>query len=164
MSRGFLGNNASLMLDVVVCALVLVVPVLIYSIYVVKVRRNYTRHRNIQLGLGALLLATVAAFEIDMQLVHGGWQNIVNRPGEPPRLDADEMAAARGLLSVHLVFAVSTPVLWALTLLLAWRRFSSPPVPGLHSRWHKRLGWLSTIDIGITSITGLAFYYRTFMS
>ena len=56
MSNGFLGYGASLMLDVVVCALVLVVPTLAYSIYVVKIRRNYVRHRNVQVALGAVLL------------------------------------------------------------------------------------------------------------
>ena len=39
MQNGFLGNNASLMLDVVVCALVLVVPALLFSLYTVKIKR-----------------------------------------------------------------------------------------------------------------------------
>ena len=51
---GFLGTGSTLMLDVVVCALV--VPLLAFSIYTVKARRNYLLHRQLQLSLGAALL------------------------------------------------------------------------------------------------------------
>lgn len=164
MSRGFLGNDASLMLDVVVCALVLIVPVLAYSIRQARTGRNYRLHRNLQLGIGAVLLVAVGAFEIDLQMYHGGWQNVVNRPGESPRLAGEELAFARLVLRVHLVFAISTPLLLAATTVLALRRFPSPPRPGAHSRTHKVLGWLSTVDLGLTSLTGLAFYYVAFVA
>jgi len=164
MSNGFLGYDASLMLDVVVCALVLVVPTLAYSIYVVKIRRNYVRHRNVQVALGAVLLVTVLAFEIDLQVVHGGWENVVNRDPDEPRLPPERLEFVQQILRVHLVFAISTPLLWAATLLLAWRRFPRPPFPSAHSRLHKRLGWLSTADIALTSVTGLMFYYVAFVA
>ena len=164
MSNGFLGYNASLMLDVVVCALVLVVPTLAYSIYVVKIRRNYVRHRNVQIALGGILLVTVVAFEVDLQLVHGGWENVVNRDPDAPRLSGEQMDFVQRVLWVHLVFAISTPVLWAATLILAWRRFPRPPAPSSHSRLHRRLGWLSTVDIALTSVTGFAFYYVAFVA
>lgn len=164
MTNGFLGYNASFMLDVVVCALVLVVPALAYSIYLVKGRRAYTLHRNIQIGLGIVLLITVAAFEYDLQMVHGGWENVVNKPGESPRLEEEALDRVRTVLRVHLVFAISTPLLWGTTLWLALRRFPAPPRPAPHSRLHKTLGWLSTVDIALTSVTGLAFYYLAFMA
>lgn len=163
MRNGFLGYDSSFMLDVVVCALVLVVPALLWSLYLVKFRRNYLLHRNIQMLLGLVLLIAVGAFEIDMQLVHGGWENVVNKPGTPPRMTGEDLETVRRLLWVHLVFAISTPFLWATTLLLAWRRFPSPPQPGPHSRLHKILGWISTVDITLTSITGLIFYYVAFV-
>lgn len=164
MANGFLGYDSSFMLDVVVCALVLVVPTLLWSLYEVKFRRRYTLHRNLQIALGVVLLLAVTAFEVDVQLVHGGWENIVNKPGRPPRVSEEDLQTVRTVLSVHLVFAVSTPLLWAVTLVLALRRFANPPQPGPHSRLHKTLGWFSTVDITLTSITGLAFYYVAFMS
>jgi putative membrane protein len=164
MSDGFLGNDASLMLDVVVCALVLVVPALLYSVYLVKVRSNYLWHRNLQLGLGIVLLLTVAAFEVDLQIVHGGWENIVNKPGQPVRLSENDMQFVQRLLWVHLVFAISTPFFWAATTILALKRIPSPPAPCAHSRLHKKLGWISIIDLTLTSITGLVFYYYAFMA
>lgn len=162
MSQGFLGFDSSLMLDVVVCALVLVVPVIIYSLYLVKVRRNYALHAVIQTTLAVVLLIVVVAFEVDMRL-HGGWQNIVNKNPEAPRVIGEALADIRTMLLVHLVFAVSTPLLWTTTLVLAWRRFAKPTSPGLHSRTHKTLGWLATIDLVLTSVTGLGFYYLAFV-
>mgnify|MGYP002624411400 CR=1 FL=1 len=164
MKNGFLGFHASLMLDVVVCALVLVVPALLYSLYLVKVRHHFSAHKSLQLLLGVVLLIAVTAFEVDTQFVHGGWQNIVNKPGAEPRLTGSDLEWARTVLRIHLVFAVSTPVLWIATIVLALRRFPSPPTPGPHSHLHKKLGWLATIDITMTSVTGLWWYYVAFVA
>ena len=163
MMNGFLGYDSSLMLDVVVCALVLIVPTLLWSVYLVKFRRQFTLHRNIQVTLGIVLLIAVSAFEVDLQLVHGGWENVVNKPDKEPRLTGDALETVRTILWVHLVFAISTPFLWATTLVLAWRRFPNPPQPGPHSRLHKMLGWASAIDISMTAVTGLIFYYYAFI-
>lgn len=162
MSQGFLGFDASLMLDVVVCALVLVVPVVAYSLYLVKVRKNYALHAAVQTTLSIVLLIVVAAFEIDMRL-HGGWQKIINKNPDAPRLVGAALEQVRTMLMVHLVFAISTPLLWTVTLVLAWKRFSNPPRPGTHSHLHKKLGWLATLDLVMTSLTGLGFYYMAFV-
>ncbi len=163
MANGFLGYDSSFMLDVVVCALVLVVPTLLYSLSVVKFQQKFLLHRNLQTALGIVLLLAVSAFEVDLQVVHGGWENVVNKPDKPPRLTGEDMETAQTVLWIHLIFAISTPIFWATTLTLAWRRFSNPPQPGEHSRIHKFLGWVSTVDITLTSVTGLAFYYVAFM-
>lgn len=161
---GFFGYRTSFMLDFVVCALVIIVPLLLYSLYLVKVKRAYTKHKWLQVILGVILLFAVGAFEIDLQVVHGGWENIVQK-SHPEKADlAAKVAESRPYLWVHLFFAVTTPFLWGTTLVLALRRFSSPPVPGPHSRTHKTLGWLSTVDITLTAVTGLVFYYVAFMT
>lgn len=163
MTHGFLGYDASLMLDVVVTALILIVPVLAYSLYAVKVRRAYRLHRNLQIGLGLVLLIAVTAFEVDMRL-HGGWKQIVNKQADVPRVSPEAMEVIGQILTVHLIFAISTPFLWAATLYLAWKRFGNPVQPGPHSRLHKTLGWASVIDIVLTSLTGLWFYYAAFVA
>jgi len=162
-SHGFLGYDASFMLDFVVCALVLLVPLLVYSIYVVRVQRKYEFHKKLQILLGLILLVAVAAFEVDMRL-HGGWKQIVNKLPEAPRLDAEQLGRAATVLAIHLVFAISTPILWIITTVLALRRFPDPTVPGPHSRLHKILGWTSAVDLTLTSVTGLIFYYVTFVA
>ncbi|MHC4877007.1 MAG: DUF420 domain-containing protein [Planctomycetota bacterium] len=161
MSDGFLGFRTSLMLDVVVCALVLVVPAIIYSLYLVKVKRQFTAHRNLQLGLAIVLLIAVGAFEVDMQLVQGGWKEVVAKREVP--LSAEQLSEVRQVLWIHLVFAISSPLLWAVTIVLALKRMPSPPTPGPHSPLHKKLGWAATLDLVLTSVTGLWFYYVAFV-
>lgn len=163
MAEGFLGYRATFMLDIVVCALVLVVPILIYSIYLVKVKRDYTRHRFLQLALAGVLAFAVAAFEIDIQLIHGGWESVVVKHADSGPPTEAQLDTIRNMLYVHLFFAITTPFLWAATIVLALKRYPNPPVPGPHSPLHKKLGWLSTIDITLTSVTGLIFYYLAFV-
>lgn len=162
MQDGFLGYQTSFMLDFVVVALLLVVPILLYSLWQVKTRKAYNLHRRLQLVLGVILFVAVSAFEIDLQIVHGGWQNIVAKSLEGDALTA-RIADARPWLWVHLIFAVSTPFFWGVTIVLALRKFSNPPQPSAHSKTHKTLGWISAIDITLTAITGLLFYYVAFM-
>jgi putative membrane protein len=162
MKDGFLGYRTSFMLDFVVVALVLIVPVLIYSLYAVKIRRQYKLHRNLQLLLGVVLLVAVALFEYDLQFVQKGWQNVVAKRATP--LTPDQFSFVRTILRIHLIFAISTPLLWITTITLALRRMPNPPQPCAHSKLHKRLGWLSTIDIVMTSVTGLIFYYFAFIA
>ena len=161
---GFLGYQTSFMLDFVVTALVIIVPALLYSLYQVRMRRHYSAHRRLQMILGIILLVAVGAFEVDLQIVHGGWQNIVARQPLSPDALAQKIDSVRPWLWVHLLFAVSTPLFWAVTIFLALRRFPNPPTPNAHSRLHAVLGWISTVDITLTSVTGLAFYYVAFVA
>ena len=160
MSDGFLGYKASLMLDVVVCALAIVVPTLLFSLFAVKVRRNYRLHKALQITLGIVLVAAVGLFEVDMRL-QGGIDGILAKRSRP--LSPGERASFNSLLYVHLFFAVSTVILWATTLVLAIKRMPRPPAPCEHGRLHKRLGWLSAADITLTSVTGLLVYYYGFV-
>ncbi len=153
MADGFLGYPSSFMLDVVMLSLIVVVPTLLFSLYLVKFQRNFVLHRNIQTLLGAVLLVAVSLFEIDMRMHGGFWEMTENHS-----------SFMHWLLYVHLFFAVSTVPLWAATLILAWKRFPNPPAPNDHSPLHKRLGRLSAADITMTAVTGLMVYYYGFVA
>ncbi len=163
LSNGFLGYPTTFMLDFVVCALALIVPLLLWSLWLVKFRRRYALHKRLQIALGIVLLVAVTAFEVDVQMVHGGWENIVAKQPLNPEELASKIAAVRPWLLIHLLFAITTPLLWIITITLALLRFQNPPKPGPHSRLHKVLGWASTVDITLTSVTGLLFYYVAFV-
>lgn len=160
LTRGFLGYQTSFMLDFVVVALVIVVPLMIWSLVEVKARR-YENHRKLQMLLALILLVAVSLFEVDLQWIQGGWRSIVDRH-EPP-LGSDVILRSTWLLRIHLVFAISTPILWAITLVGALRHFAKPAHPSAYSTTHKRLGWLSMIDLVLTSVTGVIFYVATFV-
>lgn len=158
--NGFLGTRASLMLDIVFVAMFVVVPVLGYSVYLVKYQRRYLLHKRIQLLLGSVLLATVVLFEVDMRL--NGWRD---RAQPSPYYGSE---SAPGLvwyaLYTHLLFAVTTALLWIAVTVQALRRFPQPPAPNEHSRWHLRWGKAAAIDMALTALTGWIFYWLAFVA
>jgi hypothetical protein len=159
---GFLpGGRGSLMLDVVVVAMLVVVPLLAASIWLVKKRRNYRLHKMLQLTMATVLLAAVLLFELDIRL--HGW---MHRAVASPFFDSQApwRSPAGISLIVHLVFAVPTVLLWAAVVGLALRHFGKDPHPGPHSRWHIPLGWAAAVGMGLTAATGWVFYWLAFVA
>ena len=153
--RYLLPSRATFMLDVVAVAMFLIIPALSYSLYLVKVHRDFKTHKAIQLGLGVVLLAAVTLFEIDIRL--HGWRHLATAS---PYYDAGLFP----VLYVHLFFAVSTTVLWGFTIVDALRKFPSPIQPSPYGEFHKRIAWLAAIGMYCTSVTGWTFYYMAFMA
>lgn len=159
MVDGFLPTprQASFMFDLVVVAMVVITPVLAWSIYKVR-RHSYSLHKNVQVVLGSVLLVAVVLFEVDIRLDSTWWDRAMQSP-----------YYANGVLRpfliyVHLPFAVSTTVLWAVTLFGALRRFPKPPSPSNYSRRHRWLGWLAAVSMFGTAVTGWLFYWMAFVA
>ncbi|MFO0947844.1 MAG: DUF420 domain-containing protein [Planctomycetota bacterium] len=153
---GFLPySRASFMLDFVAVAMFLILPILTFSIYLVKSRKNYRLHKQLQVFLGALLLVAVALFELDIR-IHG-WRHLA----EPSPY---YHTALFPVLYVHLFFAVSTSLLWVVTIVHALRVIPSPPAPGPWSKAHKRLAIPAALTMYTTAITGWTFYYMAFVA
>ncbi|MCA9246957.1 MAG: DUF420 domain-containing protein [Planctomycetales bacterium] len=142
------------MLDVVFLAMFAVIPVMGWSIYLVKYRQRYQLHKRIQLTLAAILLAAVTLFEIDIRLY--GWEHLAAPDGEV----ANRVYVA---LYVHLVFAITTLVFWIVAIGHAWRSFPAVPAPNEHSPRHRLLGKLAAIDMTLTALTGWIFYVLAFV-
>ena len=154
---GFLGTRATLVLDLLVTAMLVVVLVLGWSIYQVRYRRRFLLHKRTQITLGAVLLVVIILFEVDVRL--HGWES--RAAGE---IDGAASAAVWYALYVHLVFAVTTVVLWPLVIFLALRNFPNPPRPALHSRIHVPLARAAAVDMVLTAVTGWVFYWLAFVA
>jgi uncharacterized membrane protein YozB (DUF420 family) len=164
---GFLGTRGSLMLDVVVVAMLLIVPLLALSVYRVKFGREYALHKKLQLTMAGVLFVAVLLFELDIRL--NGWETraagLPGLPGSPYfNLDRKWSCPAGIALIVHLCFAVPTLLLWILVVVQALRKFSRPPLPGPHSRWHARWGMTAAIGMLLTAVTGWVFYWMAFVA
>lgn len=153
---GFLGTRASVMLDVVVLAMVLVLPVMGWSIWLVRSRRNYPLHKRVQLTLAGVLLVAVAAFEVDMRLI-SGWENRAEASPYWP-------GAVWTSLYVHLVFSISTTFVWLYVVIGALRNMPTPPGPSAYSGWHKFWAWIAAVDLALTAVTGWVFYWVAFVA
>lgn len=151
---GFLpGSRASIMLDVVFIAMFLVLPIMAWSIAQVR-KGRYSLHKKVQLTLGLVLLLAVTAFEIDMRF----FTDWAARAADSAYYPGGVYAA----LYIHLVFAVTTALVWVWVIATALRRFPRPVAPGDHSRSHRRWGWIAAWDMALTAITGWIFYYLAF--
>jgi len=151
-----LPTRASIMLDVVFLAMFAVVPLLAWSIFLVRYRRDYALHKRVQLTLGIVLLVAVAFFELDMQFFTD-WEE---RARSSPYFDS----WVKPVLAVHLFFAVPTALLWVAVIARALRRFPNPPGPSRHSREHVFWGWLAALETLLTALTGWAFYWLAFVA
>jgi uncharacterized membrane protein YozB (DUF420 family) len=153
---GFLGTRASLGMDVVLVGLLALLPVLAWSVHLVRHRRDYAGHRRLQLLIAALLAAAIVVFEIDVRLVSDWRLRAAASPWWP--------AGVWTALAVHLVFAVSTFVLLVWVLVEAVQRFPKPPAPGGHGPRHRTMARLAAVDLVATAVTGSVFYWLAFVA
>ena len=150
------GSRASFMFDIVFVGMIVILPILIYSVYLVKFKHKYAIHKKIQLVLGAVLLVVVSLFELDVRLSGEAWKKDMQ---DSPYADTFLMP----FLYFHIGFAVLTIILWFITIIKAIKKFDNPPLPNNYSPTHKKLGIASTIFMTITGLTGIAFYIMAFM-
>ena len=152
---GFLGTRASLGMDVVLVGLLALLPVLAWSIGLVR-RGRYAAHKALQLFIVVALAAAIVVFEIDIRLVSDWKARAAASPWWP--------AGVLGALGIHLVFAVTTFGLLAWVVWEALARFPVPPAPGTHGPRHRRLARLAAADLVCTAVTGGVFYWLAFVA
>ena len=159
--NGFLGTRASVMVDVVVVAMIGVLIVMAWSIFQVKYRRRFLLHKRLQLILGVTLACVLLFFEIDLRLM-SPWRE--RALASPHYHEAWFVGAVSWSLAIHLVFAVSTALLWAFVIFMALRRFPVPPEPTDYSQQHIFWARLAAIDMVLTTLSGWIFYWFAFVA
>ena len=159
--NGFLGTRGSMMMDIVVLAMMAVVPLMAASIYLVKFRQKYELHKRIQVTLGLVLLIAVLAFEVDIQFI-SKWEQ---RAEPSPHFNIeDEWTCTAGVsLIIHLLFAVPTLLLWVYVIVQALRKFPKPAAPNAYSVQHIRWAKPAAVGMMLTAVTGWTFYILAFV-
>jgi putative membrane protein len=150
-----LGSRGSLGMDVVLVGLIALLPVLAWSIMAVR-RGKYLLHKRLQLVIVALLALAIVFFEIDIRLL-SDWRARARPSGFWP-------AGVFWSLGIHLVFAISTLVLWVWVLWEALSRFPNPPHPAGHGPRHRVMARIAALDLAATAITGFIFYWLAFVA
>ncbi len=152
---GFLpGARGTFMLDLVVCAMALVIPIQMWSIKQARAGK-WQLHRTIQISTSLILLVALIAFEVDIRI--NGWRHLA----EP---SAHYESLVFPALYVHLFFAISTPFIWGYTLIKALKQFGNPVTPNDYLSAHRKRGKLSFLFLCLTTLTGWIFYYLAFVA
>lgn len=155
---GFLtvfGSRASLGMDVVVVGLLALLPVLAWSVQAARGGR-FVLHKRLQLFIVAALAVAILVFEVDVRLI-SDWKP---RARPSPYWPGGVLWA----LGIHLIFAVSTFVLWTWVVWEALARFPNPPHPAAHGPRHRRMARLAAVDLLLTAVTGFVFYWLAFVA
>ncbi len=155
LKSAFSFSRASWAMDLTAFGLLLVVPLLFSSIYLARQKKQFQRHKTLQILISVVLAVVITLFEVDVRL--NDW-----RPGVQLSPYVDTLLYP--VLYVHLGFSISTAILWVITMIGAMRRFDPIPRTNRYSVWHKRLGWLTAFGMLGTAVTGWFFYYLGFIA
>lgn len=153
--QGFLpGSRGSFMLDFVSLAMVGVLPLLAFSIGLVR-RKKYALHKKTQILISVALLVTIVLFEVDLRL--HGWKHLA-------KVSPYYETWLFPVFYVHLFIAISTSLLWTITFVLALKKMPNPPGPSSFSRPHKRMAWAASLGMFGTALSGWLFYWAAFIA
>lgn len=147
-------NRAPIILTILALALFFVVPTLLWSLRQARLGK-YSVHKRTQIGTSTAIFVLLIFFE--MQIPGSDW---LKQTAQSPFPEA----TIHSYLFVHKSIAISTTLVWTMTLLLALWRTPSPPRPSLHSQVHKVLGISSAVMLIITAISGWIFYWMAFIA
>lgn len=151
---GFLPfSRANFLMDFVVLAMAIIIPIMLASVVLVRYWKNYSLHRKIQIALGSVLGITLIVFEIDVRI--NGWRHLA---ASSPYYDT----AVYPSLIVHLAFAIPTFFLWLVTIIGGIKYYRPDSDQG--TRFHKIMGRFSAVFMLGTAVTGWIFFWLAFVA
>jgi hypothetical protein len=142
-------------MDLVALAILVVVPLLAASTWLVRVRHAYGAHKRLQIIISLALVVVLTVFEAEVR----------RRDWRPAAALSPYYASwLYPVFYVHLSVAVSATLLWCSAAFAAWRWVPRPPRPGTKSHLHRRLGRAAALAMVATAITGWTFYWIAFLA
>lgn len=155
MPPSVIGSRADLLIEAVVVAELVAVPVLLRAIRAARQQR-FTLHKNLQLSLALIFAVATVALEVDIRMAGGmAFFAAGGRYEGTMFLDA--------VLYGHLAVAAVNAALWSVFPLVSWRRFRARVLPGTFSAVHRTLGWWAVVAYALTAGSGLVLYIVGFV-
>ena len=152
--QGFLGTRADALMDIVILALIAVVPIVFFNWRLAR-SGQYPLHKKLQISLAVLLGAVVGLFEYNLRLQGGIF-----------KATAASSYAGTGTLNFwiyfHTFFAVTTIFIWIGLIIASLRNFPNPPRPGDFSGKHRFWGRIGMIWMLVTGVTSIPVYIYGF--
>jgi len=154
---GFLGTRADVLIDIVTLSFIVILPLLIWSWRLARVKKDYPLHRNVQVSLAAALAIVVGIFEYDLAQSGGIFAMVEG--------SAWEGTALLGwIIYVHTIFAVLASLSWVILIVVSLVRFARPPRPNSFSATHRLWGRFGMVTMIGAAVTAPPLYYFGFIS
>ena len=143
-------SRAGLGIDVLALSAIVSIPLAAASIVMARYLKNYRVHKSLQIFISVFLFICLCIFEFQVRTI--GWQH--------QAYDSKfRYSLVYPTLIIHVIIAVSTVLIWTITL------YSALKSPGSHSvpANHKRMGRWAFVGLIATYLTGIAFYFIAFV-
>lgn len=154
---GFFGTRADLMMDLVIVAFIIIMPLLFISMRKAGSGQHLV-HAKMQISLSIILAIAVAIFEIDLSM-----------SGGMAALTKDSAYFATDTLNYwmwgHTISAIITTILWAALVIMSIIKFKLPPKTKTNQfrRVHRPLGFTAMLFMYVTGLSSFPLYYYGFM-
>ena len=154
LPQGFLGTRGDVLMDLVVLSFIVILPGLVISWRAAR-RRDYRKHRMIQISLVVVLAVAVGLFEVDLKLSGGIFE-----------LTRESSYAGTGLLNGliygHTMVAIGSVLVWVPLIILSLRRFPNPPVSNAFGATHRLWGRIGMLLMMASGLSAVPLYYVGF--
>lgn len=156
LAPSIFGARCDVLMDIVVVSMVIILPLLWYSVRKVRHDRNYKLHKNIQLSMFIVLFFVVVLFEYDIQR-NGGIFEMVKGSSYEGTFFLNFM------IYFHTFLSITTSLIWIVLIPLSIKKFGSNPRPGKFSKAHRLWGKIGMWDMALTCVTGVILYVYGFI-
>jgi len=152
LRHGFLNTRGDFLSDLLICALAVIVPLLLFAVQAGRIRK-INIHHPIMLIIYYIVVAYVIVYEANM-LLRGGIRFLE----ENIRMDHNTYWTVTG---IHVLLGAVTLIVGGFTIRFANLALNSVDA-GIRKR-HRKFGWLTFYLLFVTSLTGILVYYCTFV-
>ena len=152
---GFLGTRGDFMMDFIVVALIVIVPLMILAWRWARQKR-FKAHRNLMVVLTVVLTVAVSLFEMDMKEM-GGFFVMAEESS------FHGSAALDVSFWVHMALVSITSTVWLLLVPVSVWKFGNPPRPGGFSKFHRPLGVIGFVGMLLSAATSVEMYVLAFV-
>lgn len=120
----------------------------LYAVSLIK-KKGYERHSKIQKTLFWVCVAGVLILELQIRISGGSGSLVVKSAyADTPFF--------KFILTAHILGAILTYIIWGITIFWSNKKFKKRlTLPGISSKVHKRLGYVTIIGLFYTAITAL---------
>ena len=154
LPAGFLGTRGDVLMDIVVLAFLVILPLLVVS-WRSALAANFTRHRRMQISLVLLLAVVVTLFEVDLKLSGGIFA-----------LTSESTYAGTALLNSliygHMLVAIGSTLVWVPLVIVSVLRFPNPPVSNAFGPSHRFWGRTGMLLMMASGLSAVPLYYVGF--
>jgi uncharacterized membrane protein YozB (DUF420 family) len=146
--HGFLGTQASFMMDFVFIALFILIPLLLWSVSAIR-NGNQQLHHRLQVLLTIIFLVAFILFEVDVNYLNPDWKS-----------KASNLHLVGPILLLHIPCAILTLICWPIALYkgLKYSKDKMRNQNNNHRIWGKRA---FSLMLG-TASTGVLFHLVVF--